>query len=364
MMLDSGSAVSLIHQTTLSQLEGTFTKLKTPTLHLVTASGDPLPVKAHLLLPVVIGEKNMLHNFVVVNSLVVPVILGVDFLQTHGVLLDFSTTPVKVGTTKMPDVPPNQEPATLAIYKAEQTEKIKRYPIAVLQDVTDGVDECAIPWFNQEGVIELPHSLHPSLQQLLQQYQQLFRCSPGKTNLAQYYIPTQGSPVRVPPQRIPAHYKTQIQVQIQDMLNKGIIEESSSPWLAPVVIVPKKSGEIRLCVDYRQLNKQTSKDAYPLPLPDEVQDRLSGSAIFSTLDLQNGYWQMPVNEADIPKTAFCPTGLFQFTRMPFGLTGAPSSFQRLMNKIFRDLPFVTTYIDDILVHSANEEQHKEHLQQV
>ena len=151
------------------------------------------------------------------------------------------------------------------------------------------------------------------------------------------------------------------------MLNKGIIEESSSPWLAPVVIVPKKSGEIRLCVDNRQLNKQTSKDAYPLPLPDEVQDRLAGSAIFSTLDLQNGYWQMPVNEADILKTAFCPgpgMGLFQFTRMPFGLTGAPSSFQGLMNKTFWDLPFVTTYIDDILVHSANEKQHKEHLRQV
>ena len=151
------------------------------------------------------------------------------------------------------------------------------------------------------------------------------------------------------------------------MLNKGIIEESSSPWLAPVVIVPKKSGEIRLCVDYRQLNKQTTKDAYPLPLPDEVQDRLAGSAIFSTLDLQSGYWQMPVHDTDIPKTAFCPgpgMGLFQFTRMPFGLTGAPSSFQRLMNKIFRNLPFVTTYIDDILVHSANEEQHEYHLQQV
>ena len=85
------------------------------------------------------------------------------------------------------------------------------------------------------------------------------------------------------------------------------------------------------------------------------------------LDLQSGYWQMPVHDTDIPKTAFCPgpsMGLFQFTRMPFGLTGAPSSFQRLMNKIFRDLPFVTTYIDDILVHSANEEQHEYHLQQV
>ena len=94
-------------------------------MHLVTASGDLLPIKAHLLLPVVIGEKSMLLNFVVVNSLVVPVILGVDFLQTHGVLLDFSTTPVKFGTTNVPDVSSNQELCTVAIYKAEQTEKIK-----------------------------------------------------------------------------------------------------------------------------------------------------------------------------------------------------------------------------------------------
>ena len=238
-------------------------------MHLVTASGDPLPIKAHLLLPVVIAEKSMLHNFVVLNSLVVPVILGVDFLQTHGVLLDFSTTPVKFGTTNVPDVSSNQELCIVAIYKAEQTEKIKRCPIAVLQDVTDVVDECAISWFNKEDGIELPHSTNTHLQQLLQ-YQQLFRCSPGKTSLAQHYIPTQGSPVHVPPQRIPAHYKTQIEAQIQDMLNKGIIEESSSLWLATVVIVPKKFGEIRLCVDYRQLNKQTTKDAYPLPLPDEV----------------------------------------------------------------------------------------------
>ena len=98
---------------------------------------------------------------------------------------------------------------------------------------------------------------------------------------------------------------------------------------SPVVIVPKKSGEIRLCVDYCQLNKQTTKDAHPLPLQDEVQDRLAGSAIFSTLNLQSGYLQMPVHDTDIPKTAFCPgigMGLFQFTRIPFGLTGAPSSF--------------------------------------
>jgi len=85
------------------------------------------------------------------------------------------------------------------------------------------------------------------------------------------------------------------------MLEQGIIEESSSPWMAPVVFVLKKSGDLRMCIDYRELNKRTTKDAYPLPLPDEVQDQLSGS-----LDLQSGYWQLPVSPSDHHKTAFCP----------------------------------------------------------
>ena len=150
------------------------------------------------------------------------------------------------------------------------------------------------------------------------------------------------------------------------MLAQGIIEESSSPWMAPAVFVPKKSGEIRLCVDYRELNK-TTKDAYPLPLPDEVQDQLSGSTIFSTLDLQSGYWQLPVSPNDREKTAFCPRpgmGLFQFLRMPFGLTGASSSFQRLMDNILQGLSFVTIYLDDILVHSMDEKMHCHHLNEV
>jgi len=102
--------------------------------------------------------------------------------------------------------------------------------------------------------------------------------------------------------------------------------------MAPTVCVPKKSGELRICVDYRSLNKQTAKDSYPLPLPDEVQDRLANAAVFSTLDLPSGYWQLLVAEADQPKAAFCPgpgMGLYQFCHMPFGLSGAPASFQRL-----------------------------------
>ena len=128
----------------------------------------------------------------------------------------------------------------------------------------------------------------------------------------------------------------------------------------------KKTGDLRLCVDYRELNKKTTRDAYPLPLPDEVQDHLAKSAVFSTLDLQSGYWQLLVSIKDQEKTAFFlgpRMGVYQFCRMPFGLTGAPASFQRLMDKILRGLPFASTYIDDILVFSSDPIKHKEHLRQ-
>ena len=137
--------------------------------------------------------------------------------------------------------------------------------------------------------------------------------------------------------------------------------------MAPAVFVPKKSGELRICIDYRQLNKQTVRDAYLLPLPDEVQDCLAGSSVFTTLDLQSGYWQLPVAPDEQAKTAFCPgpgMGLYQYHHMPFGLTGAPGSFQRLMDCVLQGLSFATTYIDDVLIFSPTPEQHVHHLKQV
>ena len=148
------------------------------------------------------------------------------------------------------------------------------------------------------------------------------------------------------------------------MLQQGIIVESCSPWMAPAVFVRKKPS---LVCGLSRVKQENTEGHVPIPLPDEVQDKLANSKIFSTLDLQQGYWQMPVNPQDCHKTAFCPgpgMGLFHTRYMPFGLTGAPSSFQRLMNQLFRDLPFVTIYIDDIHVHSANRRQCAQHLRQV
>ena len=138
--------------------------------------------------------------------------------------------------------------------------------------------------------------------------------------------------------------------------------------MAPAVFVKKKSGELRICVDYCELNKKTTKDAYPLPLPDEVQNRLAGASIFSSLHLQCGYWQVPISSEDRAKTSFCPGPARHGTVsiLPYAVRSHMSTkhVQRMMNMIFRGLPFVTVYVDDVLVHSATPDQHRDHLRQV
>ncbi|KAL5509717.1 hypothetical protein EMCRGX_G005135 [Ephydatia muelleri] len=230
----------------------------------------------------------------------------------------------------------------------------------------DGVDECAVPRFGEAPSYDIP-SCPAELQAVVDKYRQLFSTVPGPQILLT--IPfLQLAILHVPPRRIPAKYREEIERQLQEMLDHNIIRVSSSPpWLAPAVYVPKKSGELRICIDYRELNKRTMKDAYPFPLPDEVQDRLARAYIFSKLDLQSGYWQLPVQEEDCLKTAFCPgpgMGLYEFCRMPFGVTEGPSSFQRLMDKVLHGLSFVTSYIDDVLIHSNSMELHQSHLRLV
>ena len=143
------------------------------------------------------------------------------------------------------------------------------------------VEDCAIPLFGKPGKYEHPQFIKPGLAAVIIEYRDLSITLPGTTLVASHQINTMGSPVCIPARRIPAHFRDEVEEQLQKkMLQKGIIVESSSLWLAPAVYVSKNSGEIRICVDYHELNKLTIKDAYPLPLMEEVQDRLVGAAIF------------------------------------------------------------------------------------
>ncbi|XP_057506656.1 uncharacterized protein LOC130789864 [Actinidia eriantha] len=172
-------------------------------------------------------------------------------------------------------------------------------------------------------------------------------------------------PISAPAYRMaPAELK-ELKTQIEDLLSKGFIRPSASPWGAPVLFAKKKDGSLRLCIDYRKLNRVTIKNKYPLPRIDDLLDQLRGSKCFSKIDLRSGYHQLRVHEQDISKTAFRSRwGHYEFLVMPFGLTNAPAAFMDLMNRIFSPFldQFVIVFIDDILIYSPTREEHGQHLQ--
>ena len=206
------------------------------------------------------------------------------------------------------------------------------------------------------------------LHELLLELQDIFSKGPqdlGKTGLAKHEINTGDAlPVRQYPRRLPLAQREEAFKAVENMHKQGIIEPSVSPWASPVVLVKKKDGFTRFCVDYRKLNDLTKKDSYPLPRIDSTLDELAGSTWFSTLDLKSGYWQVEVEEKDREKTAFSVgNGLWQYNVMAFGLCNAPATFERLMENVLGDLRCLI-YLDDVIVHGSTFEQELERLRLV
>ncbi|GJY11449.1 retrotransposon protein, putative, ty1-copia subclass [Tanacetum coccineum] len=175
------------------------------------------------------------------------------------------------------------------------------------------------------------------------------------------------SPVVRSPYRLAPSEMLELSNQLKELQEKGFIRPSHSPWGAPVLFVKKKDGSMRMCIDYRELNKLTIKNRYPLPRIDDLFDQLQGACCFSKIDLRSGYHQLRVREEDIPKTAFRTRyGHFEFTVMPFGLTNAPAIFMDLMNRVCKPYldKFVIVFIDDILIYSKSEEEHEVHLKTI
>jgi hypothetical protein len=210
------------------------------------------------------------------------------------------------------------------------------------------------------------------LRSLLSAKESVFAAPTGLPSNAALHpvIPTYpGSPATYSqPYRLSPLEEQEVDKQVADLLAKGFIEPSCSPYGSPVLFVQKRDGSLRMCIDYRQLNKYTIPDRYPIPRIDALLDKVGQNRIFSSLDLQAGYHQMLLHEADVPKTAFVThKGQYQFRVLCFGLTNAPSAFQRLMNHILQDFiqeGIVQVYLDDILVMSKTPQEHLLHLGRV
>ena len=265
-------------------------------------------------------------------------------------------------TARSIELPPRQRVASLQHSTILETPgPSKNNPLVRFQHLDSSSEQDLL------GVKEIPVHLEEStltpaekeeVQKMLLNWKDVFAFSPtelGKAKGVKHKIVLKDNvPFKDRPRRIPPGMYDEVKQHLKDMLACGAIRPSKSPWSSNVVLVRKKDGSLRLCLDFRRLNEKTVRDAYMLPRIEETLDSLQGARWFSSLDLQSGYWQVEVEEQDKPKTAFSVgnLGFYECNRMPFGLTNAPATFQRLMEKALADLPNCFAYLDDIIIYSS------------
>ena len=213
------------------------------------------------------------------------------------------------------------------------------------------------------GLENWPEHLQKEAKEMLKRNAKVFSKTDmdmGRTNLVKHHIKlTDPVPFKEAYRRIPPQMYDEVKAHIQEMLNLGAIRPSNSPWDSAIVLVRKKDGRLRFCIDIRRLNNRTIKDAYSLPKIESILDSLIGAQIFSTLDLKAGYWQVEMAEECKAYTACGPLGFYECDTMPFGATNTPATFQRLMHDCLGDLNmnWCIVYLDDIIIFSNTKDEH-------
>jgi hypothetical protein len=308
---------------------------------IVSSLGGDMPAR-QLCLKVnfKIRGPDFVANLIVLELKGIDVILGMDKLSKHKVLIDYAKKSIKLTTPEGKEIEFVTKPVVTAKGVANhanvnQLDASQGSEVLVVNDFPDVFPE-ELPGMPPDRDIEFVIELKLGI-----------------------------TPIYKTPYKMATPELAELKGHIKELLEKGFIHSSSSPWGAPVIFALKKDGTQRLCMDYRALNEVTIKNKYPLNRIDDLFDQLYGVCVFSKIDLRSGYHQLKIRECDIPKTAFVSRyGLFEYRMMSFGLTNAPTYFMYLMNKVFMEYrnKFVVVFINDILVYSRSEEEHEEHLQ--
>jgi hypothetical protein len=262
------------------------------------------------------------------------ILLGMDWITRHRVSLDIPSRAMKIDS-------PDHEP-TILYLPQQKCNNSCAYAIEGIK-LRDILLSLSIQTSSQMICLECP---------LDRNIEFVIELQPGT------------APISKRPYRMPPNELAELKIQLQDLLDKGYIRPSASPWGCPALFVKKKDNSLRLCVDYRPLNAVTIKNKYPLPRIDILFDQLAGAKVFSKIDLCSSYHQIKIRSSDIPKIAFSTGyGLYEYLVMSFGLTNAPAYFMYLMNSVFmQELnKFIVVFIDDILIYSKNSEDHAKHL---
>ncbi|KAJ0927423.1 putative nucleotidyltransferase, Ribonuclease H [Helianthus annuus] len=360
-LLDGGSTHSFVQTRIAAYLNLTIEAISPFTV--LVGSGERLPCTGLAKqVEVTIQGHTVLVDFYVLPLQGWDMVLGVSWLSTLGpVVTDYAASQFEF-----------QNKGRRIMWKGDTGPLVQSIQFNGLRrlaqtDSIDGLFHLAL----SSPTLPCPSTCHVDLQPLLSEYEAVFQPPSGLPPVrpqdhAIDLLPNSSS-VSVRPYRYPHFQKQEIERLVAEMLHQGLIRPSTSPFSSPVLLIRKKDGTWRFCVDYRALNALTIRDRFPIPSIDELFDELYGAQIFSKLDLLSGYHQIRIKDDDIPKTAFrTHDGHYEFVVMPFGLTNAPSTFQRLMNDIFRPFlrKFVLVFFDDILIYSSSWSDHLSHVRTI
>jgi hypothetical protein len=358
-MIDSGASDNYVSQRIVPFAES-ISSVKGRTVE--TAGGDTIAIEKEIDITLCLqGFQDTITAQVFDSKF--DIILGRTWLRRIQPSADWTndnwliTKANQVHTIK-PITPSSVTPELNYLLSAKQTEKLIRHDQA----------ECFLVHFSADVI---NNTLPASWQLLLNNFKQVFQDTlpglPPKREVQHVIETGDAKPVTRPPYKMSPLELDELQKQLKELLSLGLIQPSTSPWGAPVLFVKKKNGSMRMCIDYRALNKVTLRNKYPLPRIDECLERLQGASHFTTLDLVSGYHQIRIQPSDVPKTAFSTRyGHYEFLVLPFGLTNAPPTFQNLTNDVLRDYldKFVIVYLDDILIFNKDEREHQRHVQMV